>query len=129
MPYDPQPPATGSSERELYREICVIIEEGILSGALPEETQIPSTNRLARLYTINPATALKGINLLVERGLLYKKRGIGMFVCPGARKALLNQRIASFSNEYVAPLVQEARRLGVTAAQLYDMIDKYMEDV
>ncbi len=128
MPYEQQPSAAGAGERELYREICVIIEEGILSGAFPEETQIPSTNRLARLYTINPATALKGINLLVERGLLYKKRGIGMFVCPGARAALLSQRIARFADEYVAPLVREARRLEVTAAQLHDMIDKYMED-
>lgn len=129
MPSDTQLPATGSGERELYREICVIIEEGILSGAFPEETQIPSTNRLARLYTINPATALKGINLLVERGLLYKKRGIGMFVCSGARDVLLSQRISSFADEYVAPLVREARRLGVTAGQLHGMIDKYMEDI
>ena len=113
-----------SSERELYREICACIEEGIISGAFPEESQIPSTNRLARLYMINPATALKGVNLLVDQGVLYKRRGIGMFVSTGARDMLLEPRRGRFASEYVRPLVNEAVRLGITRERLIEMIDE-----
>ena len=56
-----------------------MLEDDILRGILAEEEQVPSTNELARAYSINPATAAKGINLLVDEGVLYKKRGIGMF--------------------------------------------------
>ena len=118
-----------NGEKPIFQQIAEGLEDGILSGAFPEEGQIPSITEFSVLYKINPDTALKGINLLVERGLLYKKRGIGMFVCSGARDVLLNQRISGFADEYVAPLVREARRLGVTASQLHGMIDKYMEDL
>ena len=74
-----------NQEKSIYLQIKEMIERDILRDILLEEERVPSTNELAKLYAINPATAAKGINLLVEEGILYKKRGIGMFVAEGAR--------------------------------------------
>ena len=69
----------------IYLQIAAMLEDDILRGVLREEEQAPSTNELARAYSINPATAAKGLNLLVDEGILYKKRGIGMFVASDSR--------------------------------------------
>ena len=74
-----------TEQKSIYLQISEMIETDILRGILLEEEQVPSTNELAKLYTINPATAAKGVNLLVDGGILYKRRGIGMFVAKGAR--------------------------------------------
>ena len=108
--------------RPIFLQIAEQIENDIISGALPEETQVPSTNELAAYLRINPATAGKGVNLLVDAGILYKKRGIGMFVADGARARLVAQRRDRFREQYLAPLVAEAGKLGITPAQLADMI-------
>ena len=73
-----------TKEKSIYIQIKEMIEDDILRDVLLEEERVPSTNELARLYAINPATAAKGVNLLVDEGFLYKKRGIGMFVATGA---------------------------------------------
>lgn len=75
--------------RPIFLQLAEMLEEGIISGAYPEEGQIPSITEFSATLKINPATALKGINLLVDEGLVYKKRGVGMFVATGARDALL----------------------------------------
>jgi GntR family transcriptional regulator len=108
--------------RPIFLQIAEAIENDILSGALAEETQVPSTNEFAAYHRINPATAGKGVNLLVETGILYKKRGIGMFVAPGSRARLVEQRRERFEAEYVRPLVAEADKLGVPAEELVAMI-------
>ena len=79
-----------TESKSIYLQISEMIETDILRGILLEEEQVPSTNELAKRYTINPATAGKGVNLLVDEGILYKKRGIGMFVSAGAREKILN---------------------------------------
>ena len=78
--------------RPIFQQIAELIENDIISGTLPEDTQVPSTNEFAAFHRINPATAGKGVNLLVDEGILYKKRGIGMFVAPGSRDRLIAQR-------------------------------------
>lgn len=108
--------------RPIFQQIAEQIENDIISGALPEETQVPSTNEFAAFHRINPATAGKGVNLLVDSGILYKKRGIGMFVAPGARARLLTQRQDQFSETYVVPLIAEADKLGITPVQLAAMV-------
>ena len=110
--------------RPLFLQIAENIENDILGGTLPEETQVPSTNEFAAFYRINPATAGKGVNLLVESGILYKKRGIGMFVATGARERVVALRRDQFETEFVKPLVAEATKLGLTHAQLDEMIRK-----
>src|SRR5690606_31834676 len=89
---------------------------------LAEEAQVPSTNELAAFYRINPATAAKGINKLVEEGLWNKKRGIGMFVALGAPERLRQKRRQKFNDLYVQPLAAEAGKLGIGVDELLDMI-------
>ncbi|WP_166873864.1 GntR family transcriptional regulator [Salinibacterium sp. ZJ450] len=110
--------------RPIFVQIAERIENDIIGTALPEETQVPSTNEFAAFYRINPATAGKGVNLLVDEGILYKKRGIGMFVAEGARAKLIAKRRDRFTTEYVQPLLVEAAKLGISTAQLADMIIK-----
>src|SRR5690554_831042 len=110
--------------RPLFLQIAEGLEGQILDGSMPEESQVPSINELAQFHRINPATAGKGVNLLVDAGVLYKKRGIGMFVAEGARAAIVATRRDHFQSEYVRPLVAEAAKLGITQAQLADMIKK-----
>ncbi|HTE64189.1 MAG TPA: GntR family transcriptional regulator [Solirubrobacteraceae bacterium] len=111
-------------DRPIFQQIAEQIENDIISGVLPEETQVPSTNEFAAFHRINPATAGKGVNLLVDTGILYKKRGIGMFVASGARARLKAQRAHQFSERYVRPLLLEAEKLGITLDQLATMIQK-----
>ncbi|QDP98564.1 GntR family transcriptional regulator [Microlunatus elymi] len=99
-----------------------MIENDIVEGALAEEAQVPSTNEFAAHHRINPATAAKGINRLVDEGILYKKRGIGMFVSTGARTALLDKRRAQFATTYLEPMLAEARKLGISPAEVSSMI-------
>ncbi|MEX1079304.1 MAG: GntR family transcriptional regulator [Homoserinimonas sp.] len=110
--------------RPIFLQIAEQIENDIIGGSLPEESQVPSTNEIAAFYRINPATAGKGVNLLVEAGVLYKKRGIGMFVAEGARSTIVTTRRDHFQTEYVRPLVAEAAKLGITRSQLADMIKR-----
>jgi GntR family transcriptional regulator len=108
--------------RPLFLQIAEQIENDIIDGALPEESQVPSTNEFAAFHRINPATAGKGVNLLVDDGVLYKKRGIGMFVAEGARDRLIEKRRTQFRDQFVAPLLAEAAKLGLSTEQLADMI-------
>ena len=78
-----------TQEKSIYIQIKEMIENDIIRNIICEEERVPSTNELAKLYAINPATAAKGINLLVDEGILYKKRGSGMFVAAGAQEQIL----------------------------------------
>ncbi|AIQ20283.1 GntR family transcriptional regulator [Paenibacillus sp. FSL H7-0357] len=110
--------------RPIFVQIAERIENDIIDGTIPEESQVPSTNQFASFYGINPATAAKGVNLLVEQGILYKKRGIGMFVAAGARADLTDKRRQQFYEQYVVAMIREAGKLGITAEQLSEMIRK-----
>jgi DNA-binding transcriptional regulator YhcF (GntR family) len=107
-----------SDDRPIFVQIAERVEDDFIAGELSEESQVPSTNEFAAFYRINPATAGKGVNLLVDDGILYKKRGIGMFVASGARERLLEKRRARFSVEYLRPLLAEAAKLDISPAQL-----------
>ena len=111
-----------NGEKPIFQQIAEGLEDGILSGAFPEEGQIPSITEFSVLYKINPATALKGINLLVDDGVLYKKRGIGMFVADGAVALVQKKRRAAFYQQYVTALAREAKSLGLGEEELAGMI-------
>lgn len=108
--------------RAIFTQIADYVADSIVDGSLAEETRAPSTNELAAFYRINPATAAKGINLLVEEGVLYKKRGVGMFVADGAQAALRKRRRVAFADRFVAPLLTEATRLGLTPDDVIALI-------
>ena len=113
-----------NQERSIYLQIGEAIENDILRGILQEEERVPSTSELAKLYSINPATAAKGVNLLVDAGILYKKRGIGMFVSQGAKQQIQAKRRDEFYQSYVVRLAAEAKSLSITKQELIEMIEK-----
>ena len=113
-----------TQEKSIYIQIKEMIENDILRDILLEEERVPSTNELARLYAINPATAAKGINLLVDEEVLYKKRGIGMFVAAGAKRKIMEKGKEHFYDDYVRKLMAEAGSLGITKEELIAMIEK-----
>ncbi|AZB44886.1 GntR family transcriptional regulator [Bacillus sp. FJAT-42376] len=110
--------------RPIYVQIAERIENDIIEGGLPEESQVPSTNQFAAFYQINPATAGKGVNMLVDQGILYKKRGVGMFVASGALEKLMKKRREQFFEQYIKTMLHEAEKIGITADQLNEMIQK-----
>lgn len=113
-----------TQEKSIYIQIKEMIENDILRDILLEEERVPSTNELAKLYAINPATAAKGVNLLVDEGILYKKRGIGMFVEAGAKTKIMAKRKEHFYDDYVKSLMAEAVSLGITKKELIKMIQE-----
>lgn len=113
-----------NDERPIFVQIADQLEDGILSGAFPEETQLPSTTEISVTYKLNPATALKGINLLVESGVVYKKRGLGMFVTKGAVSVIRGKRKEQFFENFIVRLTQEATRLELSKDEIIDMIER-----
>lgn len=108
--------------RPIWIQIAERVENDILEGALAEGAQIPSTNEFAAFLRINPATALKGVNRLVDDGIVEKRRGIGMFVTVGARQRLVERRRAEFAADYLRPLIVEAEKLGIDVDELAGML-------
>jgi GntR family transcriptional regulator len=117
---------TGDSP--IFQQLAAKITDDIVSGTYPEESAVPSATDFAVFYQMNPATASKGVNMLVDLGALYKKRGIGMFVATGARDLLLSRRRDEFRQQYLEPLLREAGVLRIGAAELHHMIDEMKED-
>lgn len=113
-----------NNDKPIFIQVREIIEDQIVNGLLMEEEQAPSTNQLVSFYKINHTTVAKGINQLVDEGILYKKRGIGMFVSAGAKDKLMDKRKKAFSDEYVVPLVQEASKLGILTNEIINLINQ-----
>lgn len=113
-----------NNERPIFLQIAEGIEDAILTGAFPEDSQIPSITEFSVNYKINPATALKGITLLVDNGILYKKRGLGMFVMDGAKEKLLEKRKEQFYENYIQNLITEAKRLYLSKNDIVKMIER-----
>ena len=111
-----------NQEKSIYIQIKEMLERDILKDIILEEEKVPSTNELAKLYAINPATAAKGVNLLVDEGILYKKRGIGMFVAAGAKEAIKKKKREHFFEDYIKDMLTEAASLGITKKDLIEMI-------
>ncbi len=113
--------------RPIYVQIAQMVENDIVDGLVAEEAQVPSTNEFAAFHRINPATAAKGVNRLVDDGILYKKRGIGMFVATGARAVLVERRKDDFYEQFLRPLAREAAKLGIDSQQLQAMLIREAE--
>lgn len=111
-----------NSDKSIYVQVSEIIENEILMDNLKEDEQAPSTNQFAKIYNINPATARKGLNLLVEDEILYKKRGIGMFVSEGAKKKIIKKRQSSFYEEILPRIIEEADRLEISLDEIIEQI-------
>ena len=114
----------------IYQQLADTIRQDILTGALKEETAIPSVRQISVEYGLNPQTVLNATQLLIQEGLLEKRRGLGMFVQKQARKQLNQSASDRFRNETVQALVEEAQMLSITQEALIELIQQtYGEDV
>jgi len=111
-------------EKPIFLQFAEGLEEDILKGIFEEESQIPSTTEVAIKLKINPATANRGVNLLVDEGIIYKKRGVGMFVAAGAREKIISKRRNAFYDNYVLPLIKESKNLNLSSSEITTMIEK-----
>lgn len=111
-------------DKPIYLQIAEQLEDAVFTGVYPEETQVPSTTEISAAEKINPATVLKGVNILVEHNILYKQRGIGMFVCHGARERIRQKRQAEFVHQFIRPLISEGEKLGLSAEEICNLIQK-----
>lgn len=112
-----------NDEKPIYLQIAEAIENNILKGTFQEEAQVISTTEISINYKINPATAGKGMNVLVDEGIIYKKRGVGMFVSTGAKNKILEKRRRSFPQGFIQPLLEEASKLGISKEEIIGMIE------
>lgn len=112
----------------IFIQISKAIEDEILCDSIKEGMQVPSTTELSKFYKINPATVLKGVNILVDKEILFKKRGIGMFVSKGAKEIIKKGRKENFKEIYLKDLIGEAKKLGITKEELLDMISDFKEE-
>jgi DNA-binding transcriptional regulator YhcF (GntR family) len=110
--------------KPIFLQLAESIEDNILKGIYSEETQIPSTTEVAVTLMVNPATVNRGVNLLVDAGIIYKKRGVGMFVYSGAREKILERRKQTFYDDFLLPLLEEAENIGLTREDLIGMLNK-----
>ena len=117
-----------SSIKPLFLQIAEIIEDMILEKEIKEDEQVVSTNQLAQILNINPATARKWLSLLSDEGILYKKRGLGMYVSENAVEKIRERRIKSFFDEFVLKMLIEAEKLNISKSEILKIIEKYGED-
>ncbi|WP_238378787.1 GntR family transcriptional regulator [Halalkalibacillus sediminis] len=110
--------------KPIFQQVREQIEDQIVNDQLQEGDQAPSTTQLVNFYKINHVTVAKGVNQLVDEGILYKKRGVGMFVEEGAKEKLVQKRKSAFMDTYVVRLVREADKLGISENEVFDMIKK-----
>ena len=111
-----------TTDLPIYIQLAEAIEDDILKGIFVENTQVPSTTEISVTTKINPATARKGMSLLVDEGILYKKRGVGMFVTEGARAQIKSKRKSQFYDSFVLTLLDEAAKLDISEDDLIGMI-------
>ncbi|WP_285299096.1 GntR family transcriptional regulator [Lactiplantibacillus plantarum] len=113
-----------NSTEPIYLQVADQIEEAIFTETFAEDEQIPSTTEISKEFHINPATVLKGMNILVDAQLIEKRRGVGMFVIAGAQQRIVEKRRDQFYTDYVKKLVAEAQKLHITQDELAKLIER-----
>lgn len=115
-------------DKPIFIQIAEQLEDSIFTNIFPEETKIPSTNEISALLGINPHTVLKGMNMLVDEGIIYKKRGLGMYVKEGAVEKIQKKRQGQFYNQYIASLIAEASKLQMSKEEVITLIERGYEN-
>ncbi|WP_342387999.1 GntR family transcriptional regulator [Salinicoccus bachuensis] len=111
-----------NDKKPIFEQIKDWISDQIIDGTLEAHDRVPSTNEIVQFYKVNHLTVAKGVNQLVDEGVIYKKRGVGMFVAPDARGVLLDSRKESFVSEYLKPMIDEAEKLGFSTQEIEGLI-------
>jgi DNA-binding transcriptional regulator YhcF (GntR family) len=112
----------------IYLQIKEEIENAIVTSSLKEEETIPSIRVLAQQYRLNPQTISNAVSELLNEGILYKKRGIGMFVEKGAQKKLKKKKNNEFRNSDLKKLILKSKSLGITKTELMNILDSIYEE-
>ena len=92
----------------------------ILDGTLGEGEPLPSVRTVASEFQLNPITVSKSYQALVEDGLVEKRRGLGMFVCDGARRKLIASERAKFLSQEWPAMLSRIEQLGLSLEELID---------
>jgi GntR family transcriptional regulator len=114
--------------KPIYIQIAEWLENEILAGNFTADQKVYSQYQLAEMFNINPATAAKGLNILADEQILYKKRGLGMFVTTDSKEKILKKRKNRTLKRLVQEVVAEAKTLGVDVEELFAMIKKAYEE-
>ena len=117
-----------TNEKPIYIQLADWLADMIIEGAVKEGEQIPSTTEISVAYKVNPATALKGINILVDKSVIFKKRGVGMFVSDGAVQILKKERKNDFQKTFVKAMLDEAKKLGIEKKEILSMIERSFDE-
>ncbi len=117
-----------NTDKPIFIQIAEQLEDSIFTGVFPEETKIPSTNEISALLNINPHTVLKGMNMLVDEEIIYKKRGLGMYVKEGAVNKIRHKRQGQFYKQYISALIEEACKLQMTKEDVINLIERGFKD-
>ena len=115
------------SNKLIFEQVAEMVENQILNGVLKANDQSPSTTEFSNIYGINPATARKGLNILVDEGILIKKRGMGMFVTEDAKMIIENKRKKEYINNILPDLIKNMQLLGIGKEELLKEIEKLYE--
>ena len=111
-------------EKPIFIQIAEQLEDSIFTGVFPEGSKVPSTNEISALLNINPHTVLKGMNMLVDEEIIYKRRGLGMFVKEGAVEKIRQKRQSQFYEQYVSTLISEAMKLQMSKEDIISLIER-----
>ncbi len=110
------------SGQPVFLQIIERIESDIITGVYQTDELIISTTQIAKVYAVNPTTAVKAVSKLTDAGILYKKRGIGMCVAEGARERITARRREVFLERTINALLEEANTLGISLDELVTVI-------
>ncbi|GMQ60601.1 GntR family transcriptional regulator [Vallitalea sediminicola] len=117
-----------NSSIPIFSQIAKILEDNILDGTYEVDKAIISTTQLSKLLKINPATAIKGVNILTEQGIIYKRRGMGMYVSKEAKSIIMEKRRISLQADTLKKLIQECKKLDISKIDVIKMIEEDWND-
>lgn len=115
--------------KPIYVQIAEWIETEILNGNFQTDDKVYSQYKLAEIFTINPATAAKGLTILSDEKILYSKRGLGKFVTSEARQLILDKRKNHTLKGLLDEVALEAARLSVGESELQEMLRESIEKI
>ncbi|KOY79448.1 GntR family transcriptional regulator [Apilactobacillus kunkeei] len=113
-----------NSPEPIFIQVATQLEDAIFTGAFQEGSQVPSTTEISKQFKINPATVLKGMNMLVNNDLLEKRRGRGTFVKQGAQEIIIKQRQEHFYNDYILNLINESKKLHLSEDDILTLVKR-----
>ncbi|SRR5690554_6789922 len=114
--------------RPIFRQLADQIRQQIIEGHLAEEEQVMSTTQYAQTLRINPATVARAFAELTQEGLLYKKRGIGMFVAEGAQEKLLSTHRQEYFDAVLRPALEAGRQIGIKGSAVSEYVAVWLSD-